>query len=358
MFETTQSGKLLVDDPAVWQTEFARRLQAYEDLLDAQRKKEKQFEDEKRAALDALRKACFDELQQPQAQLYDVAPIHPADIDAVPTKRAAYSDRMAAMMAKVALLSYVAFEDTARKAILEGILTRGQVKLLQTIAVDETECIVADTTKFIVVAFRGTTSRQDVRTDLQTKLIVERVEVEGRSADVTVHYGFYLAYTKVEDQIRQLLLQAQDPPDKPIFLTGHSLGGALALVASAALAADPKLGDRIAAVYTFGAPRVGKADFADFVKAPHYRIVNQGDIVPLLPPNWILGYRHTGTPLILKPGATKPIRRRPWGSAFYYAFLSLLAWPFARGLIFRRRHDMYQYAIRLEKIARHRGKWT
>ncbi|RTL63252.1 MAG: lipase family protein [Hyphomicrobiales bacterium] len=355
MSEIPSSGKLLVDDPALWQTEFAKRLQAYEDLLDAQRKKEKEFEEEKRLALDALRKACFDELQQPEAQLYDVAPIYPADVDALPTKRAAYSDRMAAMMAKVALLSYVAFEDSARKVILEGILTRGQVKLLQSIAVDETECIVADTTKFIVVAFRGTTSRQDVRTDLQTKLIVERVEIEGRSADVTVHYGFYLAYSKVEDQIKQQLLASGD---KPIFLAGHSLGGALALVASAALAADAKLGDRIAAVYTFGAPRVGKADFADYVKAPHYRIVNQGDIVPLLPPNWILGYRHTGTPLILKPGATKPIRRRPWGSAFYYAFLSLLAWPFARGLIFRRRHDMYQYAIRLEKIARHRGKWT
>lgn len=352
---SSNKSSRLIDDPEIWHTEFASRLKALETLLETQRSAQKKFEAEKLKALDDLRRAWIEELKHPQERLYEVAPIYKADLDAIPTKRAAYSDRMAAMMAKIAMLSYVAFEDAQKKDILDGMLKHGQVTLLETLAVDETEALVADTSKFIVVAFRGTTSRQDVRTDLQSRFNVSRVEIEGRAANVSVHYGFYLSFSKVEDQIKKLLLNSGD---KPIFLTGHSLGGALALVASAALGADPQLGDRIAAVYTFGAPRVGKSDFAEYVKAPHYRIINQGDIVPMIPPNWLLGYAHTGMPLLLKEGANKPIRRRPWGAAAYYALLSLLAWPFTRRMIFVGRHDIYLYALRLEKIARYRGKWT
>lgn len=347
--------KRLIEDPDLWRTEYERRLKAYEGLLENHRAQQKKFEADRHGALQALRSAWLEELKQPEQLLYEVAPIYSADVDAIPTKRAAYSDRMAAMMAKVAMLAYVAFEDAQKKQILEGMLKHGRVQLLETLAHDETEALVAETEKFVVVAFRGTTSRKDFRTDLQSRFNVSRVEIEGRSADVSVHYGFYLSFSKVEDQIKKLLLKAGD---KPIFLTGHSLGGALALVASAALGADPVLGDRIAAVYTFGAPRVGKRDFADYVKAPHYRIVNQGDIVPLVPPTWLRGYAHTGEPIVLKEGANRPTRRRPWGSVAYYAALSLLAWPFTRRLIFLGRHDIYVYVMRLEKIARYRGKWT
>lgn len=348
-------NRFILDDPETWRSEFSKRLKTYEDLIDSHKQQQKKFEDERRAALEALRKAWLEELKNPQEALYQVAPIYAEDVKALPTQRAAYSDRMSAMMAKIAMLAYVAFEDSQRKDILDGILKRGQIKLLHTIAVDETEAIVVETEKFAAVAFRGTTSRKDIRTDLQSRFNVSSVEVEGRTADVSVHEGFYTSFAKVSDQIREILLASGN---KTVFFTGHSLGGALALVASAAFGADERIGDRIGAVYTFGAPRVGKRDFADYVKAPHYRVINQGDIVPLVPPNWLLGYVHTGMPLLLKEGANKPMRRRPWGSAAYYALLSLLAWPFTRQLIFRGRHDIQLYVVRLEKIARYRGKWT
>ena len=160
---------------------------------------------------------------------------------------------------------------------------------------------------------------------------------------------------KVEKQLRALL---EKTGEKPIYLTGHSLGGALALVASAALGGSSSFGDRIAAVYTFGAPRVGKSNFSEIVKAPHYRVINSGDIVPLVPPNWILGYVHTGTPVLLKKDVNKPIRHSPRASAVVGTVLSLLLWPFTRQLLFLAAHDSLLYVTNLERIARYRGKWT
>ena len=66
----------------------------------------------------------------------------------------------------------------------------------------------------------------------------------------------------------------------PIYLAGHSLGGALAQIGSAVLGCD-----QIAACYTFGSPRVGNKYFDLWVKPPSYRVVNFADIVPQVP--WV-----------------------------------------------------------------------
>src|SRR5258708_6267162 len=80
------------------------------------------------------------------------------------------------------------------------------------------------------------------------------------------------------------------------YIPGHARGGPLAQIASAALARD-----NLAACYTFGSPRVGTADFDREVKCPHYRLVNDWDVVPGAPPPWFTGYRHTGDPRLLTP---------------------------------------------------------
>lgn len=70
-----------------------------------------------------------------------------------------------------------------------------------------------------------------------------------------------------------------------MILAGHSLGGALAIVMAAALReARPEMAARIAGVVSFGAPRVGDAEFAQrFDKAfagRAYRITHGADIIP------------------------------------------------------------------------------
>ena len=74
----------------------------------------------------------------------------------------------------------------------------------------------------------------------------------------------------------------------PIFITGHSLGGALATLGAAYLS-----GWGPAACYTFGAPRGGNKGFSSSLQTPVYRVVNPGDPVPHVPTP-LRGYRHAG----------------------------------------------------------------
>jgi len=79
--------------------------------------------------------------------------------------------------------------------------------------------------------------------------------------------------------------------DLPIILTGHSLGGAIAINAALLLHAE---GFDISAVVTFGAPRTLLRSSKDrFGKAaiPVYEYSNPGDPVPNVPMRWF-GYRH------------------------------------------------------------------
>ena len=64
-----------------------------------------------------------------------------------------------------------------------------------------------------------------------------------------------------------------------MFITGHSLGGALALLTTVLVAPDVN-----GACYTFGAPRVANYEYFRDLKTPVYRVVNSSDAVPRVPP--------------------------------------------------------------------------
>jgi pimeloyl-ACP methyl ester carboxylesterase len=108
-------------------------------------------------------------------------------------------------------------------------------------------------------------------TDMVVRL-VERGEYEGR-----VHLGFSSVLRRTWGKIEKLL---EEVGDKPLFLAGHSMGGALAVLTACRLA---KMGRPPVAVYTYGAPRVGDATFCDGYALPTYRIVNRLDLVPEMP---------------------------------------------------------------------------
>jgi hypothetical protein len=107
---------------------------------------------------------------------------------------------------------------------------------------------------------------------------------------VTIHEGFLNGATSVLNTI-QACLQAH--PGKPIWITGHSLGGALAHVGAYLLG-----GKNVKGLYTFGPPRVGQWDLCSALETTYpnaiYRLVYGSDIVPGLPPEFIHGYRHAG----------------------------------------------------------------
>lgn len=337
----------IYDDPEKWFEAYQQRRKTYEDLLDTHGKRRKALEEELGV-----------EMQKVAEGYAQVAPIAPDEVEAIPRRRAAYSDRMAALMAKLSMLAYVRFEEPEKRRILEAALERAELKLVACVAANDVEAFIVEHDFFMAVAFRGTTTAQDRKID--TSFGYEKANVTGFATPVNVHAGFYRSFLIIEGVVREALTRqtGDKPNNKAIYLTGHSLGGAIALVASAEYSGGDHLGERIAAVYTFGAPRVGEKSFAQNVKAPHYRVVNAGDVVPLIPPNF-MRYRHSVEPRLLQRNVDRVVTKRSdaW-------ILPLIAWSFVRWVFGGRRlhfiaeHDISAYCARLERIARVRGRWT
>lgn len=142
-----------------------------------------------------------------------------------------------------------------------------------------TECFLARDRDRVVVAFRGTQGLNDWLSNLD---LFPTQRDYGR-----VHAGFFEQFDAVRQDV-EAELDGGAPPR--IFLTGHSLGGAIATIAAAEWAGR----GTVTAVYTFGQPAVGNGDFAKFM-AGHYgsaffRFVNDADVVARVPP----GYTHFG----------------------------------------------------------------
>lgn len=193
---------------------------------------------------------------------------------------------------------------------LKGFLAQLDFELVETFSVHipliaDTQAFLArmaaaDRAPMLVLAFRGTEPRKptDIKTDLKAKPIVlgslggpgGSIFVKPGAANgthrtwpkVKVHPGFWQAFEAVRQPLTKIL-EKTEYRDLPLYITGHSLGGALAVVATYALEDD-----RIAACYTFGGPRVGNLQFGQRIKPPVYRVVNASDIVARVPPGVII----------------------------------------------------------------------
>jgi len=140
---------------------------------------------------------------------------------------------------------------------------------------------VAAQQNMVIVAFRGTVSIGNFLTDAEASLVRHGL------FPGLVHYGFCRAAEAVYPAVRTLL--SIFSRESRIWVTGHSLGGAMASLVAQRLAMD---GYPIRAVYTFGSPRAGDRHFRDAYRLPNYRFVNDNDLVPHLPLRWC--YRHVG----------------------------------------------------------------
>lgn len=204
-----------------------------------------------------------------------------------PIMRAAYSDRMAWILSSMSHLAYDSFEDDEKaRELLIAKLEGGGFRLIETFNSKETDtqAFLAANDEYAVLAFRGTevTKRQDVKTDVLANQILV---LEGR-----VHSGFRKAYESVAKDIENSIMRLEEIP---LYITGHSLGAALATVATQRLEHRPKFRNRIAACYTFGSPRVGNSHYDRDFKSPIYRMVNATDIVTVIP-SLAMGYIHIG----------------------------------------------------------------
>lgn len=244
----------------------------------------------------------------------------------VPSYRQAYSDRTSWLMACFSELAYLRFNPLFSNARQEKLITTyleefaqknkksSLLKLIDVVGYDHqaeekklkrelaslkatleetfdsngTQAVLISTVKFITLSFRGTeaTSINDIKADIKAATI--KCESGGN-----IHSGFKEAFEEVAVEIQNKLDEKQYA-DKPLFITGHSLGGALAAIAAKKL----HHAGGIASCYTYGSPRVGDEDWISDIKAPLYRVVNAADVVTMMPPSsdticflsWVLGF--------------------------------------------------------------------
>lgn len=281
-----------------------------------------------------------------------LSPITPAMAEAAPTWRAAYSDRTCALMASLCGVAYDTFEDQtgAGLALMEARLDSGAFKLVKVYDTPiGTQAYLALSDQMTVLAFRGTQDRRDWAVNLDSSLVPLHQAV----GSVHVHRGFLEAFQKVEADIRADL-DGAIPKDKGLYITGHSLGGALAQIASAAFERDI-----LAACYTFGSPRVGQRRFDAEVKCPHYRLVNARDVVPSVPPPW-LGFSHGGDVRVLGGLGEPPRRyaRTPMSLVLRFAWFGLW-WMLSRRFPLIDDHMIGRYREKLIAAANLRAPgWT
>jgi triacylglycerol lipase len=152
----------------------------------------------------------------------------------------------------------------------------------------ETQALVMANDSTVVVAFRGTEpgKLKDWMSDLDTQFC------DGPFGKV--HNGFRMALSHVWDELNQCVAEFQDH-GQSLWVTGHSLGAALATLAAAHWREADK---PVHGLYIFGAPRVGDRVFErtfdqDF-GARNFRFVNNADLVTRVPLR-TMGFSHAGT---------------------------------------------------------------
>lgn len=168
----------------------------------------------------------------------------------------------------------------------------------------DTQCYVMSDDKNIVVVFRGSESLKDWFANFQT------VYDPGPMQDTKAHEGFQDSLFPAVIGITNLIDNA-DVTNKRIWVTGHSLGGALSSLFAGMLIENKY---EVYGLYTFASPRPGDGAFEkllnDSVLGPHYRVVNYGDVVPHVPPEPF--YSHPGKRIILKARARERTKRSWW----------------------------------------------
>jgi hypothetical protein len=242
-----------------------------------------------------------------------------------PTERAAFSDRQAYVCAELSKLAYFKFEgghtldqalaiakdilgnderlilleqqlrvvlSSAPSTAAEGqaalgrILKEVEFDLVKTFTVEGTQAffctrkvvLESGTPKTLAfLVFRGTEPKdfRDIKSDVRAALKEYKIDDEV----IEFHSGYLDAFELVRTDIAGAL---KGTSFDQLFITGHSLGGALAIVATRILASEIT-----GACYTFGAPPIGTVAVQNKLKTPVYEIINEIDIVPRLPNPWM-----------------------------------------------------------------------
>ncbi len=153
------------------------------------------------------------------------------------------------------------------------------------------QAAVVEHKDFLCIAFRGTDELKDWLDN-----------INAFSIDVLFgefHRGFWRSVEDIWEPADSKCRELQEQKKRPIFFTGHSLGGAMATIAAAKYIHEDK---PFTSVYTFGQPRAMSRKTARIFnvecKSRFHRFHNNNDIVTRVPAR-LMGYSHVGSYLYI-----------------------------------------------------------
>ncbi|MBF0350878.1 MAG: lipase family protein [SAR324 cluster bacterium] len=209
----------------------------------------------------------------------------------------------------------------------------------------ESECVIAHNgNDQIIVAFTGTESWYDAMSDIKVDKLY--------TPHGGIHSGFSYMLNVVYPQIIEILSRIST--GKSIWITGHSLGGALALLLTYHLHINNQFTACYQSTYTFGCPRVGDSNFVKYISRTFaysvFHVVNHLDVVTRIPPR-IMGYHALNERIVYIDGDCEIHFDKLWWEQFLGRFQG--TWQhkllLTNGL---KDHLISEYVEQLEKLAR------
>jgi len=184
---------------------------------------------------------------------------------------------------------------------------------------------------------------------------------------IKIHRGFYdylfkktvtdtdaKSTTKYDQIIADVKNILKNYPDHKIYVTGHSLGAAVATLAGFYLSCDPEIPKPVSSI-SFASPRVGDASFLNVVQYQEQtkqlrvvRAVNDNDTIAVIP---TFAYKHVGFQVTLyKNPKYKPVVHYPSKSLTYASKLKIkMRNSLFASLNFSYDHGDQEYVRRIEE---------
>lgn len=208
-----------------------------------------------------------------------------------------FTNQKALSLAEASKLSY-----SSKNSIIDTV--KNQWGFIDCNFLDQknSEAFIATTSEIIVIAFRGTDeSMLDWLDDIDIRTVTRSY---GK-----IHRGFASHYKQIMHGLAPHITP-EKTANKKIFITGHSLGGAVATIAAAELKDHMNL----TGIYTYGQPRVGYSELQQYIDN-HYsdkfhRFVYQDDPVAKLPEKVVRDWQEVGRYIHLTSQLNRPASAR------------------------------------------------
>jgi hypothetical protein len=204
----------------------------------------------------------------------------------------------------------------------------------------------------VCVAFRGTANAANAATDVKFGRRVFNAMRDATQGNARVHAGFESCWDKLAPHVLVQIEEALESTSRftgmpksriPVLFTGHSLGGALAVLAAYSFSSETQ---SPLAVYTFGMPKVGNGPFAkeyDRRVPETYRVLNENDKVALMAH---CSRAHVGREVIVDRDGNWIIEPNAIEERFQ---------PLQGGGFSVKNHFLYRYARAFDKIFKAHG---